>query len=110
MQASDFFALPASLTRFAPFFPAGVAPWEWIKAIGAALAVQPFDQALPALPRGVHVEGLVYLHPTVKLPPSGRSSHRRQKASVPNVLSMCVSSCFARSRRSGARAASNTRM
>ncbi len=70
MQASDFFALPASLTRFAPFFPAGVAPWEWIKAIGAALAVQPFDQALPALPRGVHVEGLVYLHPTVKLPPS----------------------------------------
>jgi NDP-sugar pyrophosphorylase family protein len=69
VKASDFFALPASLAPFAPFFPADVPPWEWLKRIGAALGAQRFDQPLPARPPGVHIEGPVYLHPTVKLPP-----------------------------------------
>jgi UDP-N-acetylglucosamine diphosphorylase / glucose-1-phosphate thymidylyltransferase / UDP-N-acetylgalactosamine diphosphorylase / glucosamine-1-phosphate N-acetyltransferase / galactosamine-1-phosphate N-acetyltransferase len=44
VKASEFFALPPSLARFAKFFPASAAPWEWL-------------------------EGKVWLHPTVKLPP-----------------------------------------
>ena len=43
MKASDFFALPASLLRFAPFFPADIAPWLWLKKIGPALESAEFD-------------------------------------------------------------------
>jgi NDP-sugar pyrophosphorylase family protein len=70
VKASDFFALPASLAPFAAFVPADAAPWAWIKAISPALTAHRFDDAMPQLPPGVHVEGLVYLHPTVKLPPT----------------------------------------
>jgi NDP-sugar pyrophosphorylase family protein len=69
VKASHFFTLPASLSPFAAFFPGDVAPWEWLKQIGAALAAQKSGPALPKLPPGVHVEGAVYLHPSVKLPP-----------------------------------------
>lgn len=69
MKASDFFALPDSLAAFASHFPAGVAPWEWIKRIGPALAAHRFEAALPKLSPGVHVEGFVHLDPTVKMPP-----------------------------------------
>ena len=68
MKSSDFFALPPSLAPFARFFPADAAPWEWLKQIGAALAS--LSDAPPArtLPPGVHLEGKVWLHPSVKLP------------------------------------------
>jgi NDP-sugar pyrophosphorylase family protein len=69
VKASEFFTLPASLSSFAAQFPAEVAPWEWLKQIGKALAVQNFDAPLPPRMAGVHIEGLVYIHPTVKLPP-----------------------------------------
>lgn len=69
MKAADFFALPASLAPFAAYFPGDVAPWEWLKQIGPALAAHRFDAEAPTRPPGVHVEGFVYLHPTVKLPP-----------------------------------------
>lgn len=68
VKASDFFALPASLAHFAASFPADAAPWEWLKAIAPALAAHRFDQPMLKLPPGVHVEGFVYLHPTVILP------------------------------------------
>ena len=68
MKASDFFALPASLTRFAPFFPADIAPWLWLKKIGPALEAVEFGSNELVIPPGVHIEGRVYLHPTVKLP------------------------------------------
>lgn len=68
MKASDFFALPPSLARFAKFFPAGAAPWDWIKQIGAALEGTDFEALGPKIPAGVHVEGKVWLHPSVKLP------------------------------------------
>ena len=68
MKASDFFILPASLAPFAAHFSGEVAPWEWLKQIGSALAAYKFDTALPAHPPGVQIEGGVYLHPTVKLP------------------------------------------
>ncbi len=68
MKASDFFALPASLVRFAPFFPAEIAPWLWLKKIGAALEATEFGPNELVIPPGVYLEGRVYLHPTVKLP------------------------------------------
>lgn len=68
MKASDFFTLPVSLARFAPYFPAEAAPWEWLKKIGAALEAAEFGHSDLKIPAGVHVEGRVWLHPTVKLP------------------------------------------
>jgi NDP-sugar pyrophosphorylase family protein len=68
VKASDFFTLPASLAPFAAHFPAELPPWEWLKRIGVALAAQQFDSNSPVHPPGVHVEGTVYLHPTVRLP------------------------------------------
>ena len=71
MIASDFFSLPQSLAAFAAHFPGDVAPWEWLKRIGPALAGYPFEVSLRSCGRScdVHIEGPVYLHPTVKLPP-----------------------------------------
>lgn len=68
MKASAFFALPPSLAGFAPFFPAGVAPWDWIRQIGAALDGAKFGALEVKIPSGVHVEGRVWLHSSVKLP------------------------------------------
>ena len=68
MKASDFFALPLSLAPFAEHFRADVPPWEWLKQIGAALAALTEPPSARALPPGVHVEGKVWLHPSVKLP------------------------------------------
>ena len=69
MKASDFFALPASLFRFAPFFSAEVVPWLWLKKIGEALETAEFAPNELVIPPGVHLQGRVWLHPTVKLPP-----------------------------------------
>lgn len=69
MKASDFFALPASLGRFASFFQSGQAPWEWLGQIGAALASLNGKPAeLPPVPPGVHIEGSVWIHSSVRLP------------------------------------------
>jgi UDP-N-acetylglucosamine diphosphorylase / glucose-1-phosphate thymidylyltransferase / UDP-N-acetylgalactosamine diphosphorylase / glucosamine-1-phosphate N-acetyltransferase / galactosamine-1-phosphate N-acetyltransferase len=68
VNASEFFALPPSLARFAPFFPADVPPWQWLKQIGAALVSVDHEPAQFARPPGVHVEGRVWMDPTVKLP------------------------------------------
>ncbi len=68
MIAADFFALPASLAPFAAHFPGDIAPWEWLKRIGPALAAHRFEAAPTIRPPGVHIEGPVYIHPTVKLP------------------------------------------
>ncbi len=68
MKASEFFALPPSLIRFAPFFPANASPWEWLKQIGAALEAAEFGANELKIPPGVHLEGRVWLHPSVKLP------------------------------------------
>ncbi len=68
MKASDFFALPDSLSLFRPFFSADAPPWEWVSRIGPALAAQGFESRLPPMPPGVRVEGRVYLSPGVSLP------------------------------------------
>ncbi len=68
MKASDFFALPPSLARFAPFFSSEAGPWEWLKQIGPALAATEFGPNELKIPAGVYLEGQVWLHPSVKLP------------------------------------------
>jgi UDP-N-acetylglucosamine diphosphorylase / glucose-1-phosphate thymidylyltransferase / UDP-N-acetylgalactosamine diphosphorylase / glucosamine-1-phosphate N-acetyltransferase / galactosamine-1-phosphate N-acetyltransferase len=68
VKAADFFALPESLALFRAFFSPEAAPWEWLKQIGPALAAQRYDQLRPAVPTGVHIEGPVYIHPSVTLP------------------------------------------
>src|SRR6187401_358893 len=68
MKASEFFALPPSLARFAPHFRPDVAPWEWLKQIAAALAAITEPAGVTQLPPGVRVEGNVWIHPSVKLP------------------------------------------
>jgi len=70
MKASDYFDLPPSLSGFAAHFSAEALPWEWLKQIGPALQAHRFEESLPEIPTGVHVEGQVYIHPTVKLPPT----------------------------------------
>ncbi len=68
VKAADFFTLPPSLAGFARHFPADVPPWDWLKAIGPALEEFLFDRQLPVLPPGVHAEGSLWIHPSVKLP------------------------------------------
>jgi NDP-sugar pyrophosphorylase family protein len=68
VKASEFFALPPSLASFAPHFAADAAPWDWVKRIGAALEAAKFGPLELKVPAGVHLEGKVWLHPTVKLP------------------------------------------
>jgi len=68
VNASAFFALPASLARFAPFFPADAPPWTWLKQIAVALEAANDTGPGPAIPPGVQITGRVWLHPTVKLP------------------------------------------
>ena len=67
MVAADFFDLPPSLSRFAGHFRAEAAPWDWLKRISAALEGIGASEPRP-LPAGVHVEGAVWIDPTVKLP------------------------------------------
>ena len=68
VKASEFFVLPPSLARFSRFFPATATPWDWVKQIGVALAEARMDPMEVKVPSGVHVEGRVWLHPSVKLP------------------------------------------
>lgn len=69
MQAKDLFDLPDTLDLFRRFFRPEAAPWEWLEAIGPALASVHYSSAHETLlPPGVHVEGRVYLDPRVRLP------------------------------------------
>ena len=69
MKASDFFALPTSLALFARHFRPDVPPWEWLKQIGAALGSVTDASGAPQRLPGVHIEGEVWIHASVKLPP-----------------------------------------
>ena len=68
LKAADFFALPSSLAAFQSFFSPDVPPWEWLKQIGPALAAFRLDAPPFLLPPGVHAEGPLWIHPTVRLP------------------------------------------
>jgi NDP-sugar pyrophosphorylase family protein len=68
MLAADFFALPPSLASFAAHFRADIAPWDWLSQIATALGQLPPPAAPRAVPPGVHIEGAVWIDPSVKLP------------------------------------------
>ena len=70
MKARELFDWPESLP-FGEFFDLDTFPWEWLPRIKDALASFEFEQAesLQAIPEGVTIEGPVYIHPSVKLPP-----------------------------------------
>lgn len=70
LQAADLFEWPASLP-FGDFFQKEVAPWEWLGKIKEALAAFSFPEGGYELPTGLHIEGPVFLHPSVRLPPYG---------------------------------------
>ncbi|MBL4576536.1 MAG: UDP-N-acetylglucosamine diphosphorylase [Opitutaceae bacterium] len=67
MKASELFSFPDSLP-FSEFFDEKVDAWEWIKAIGPALEAHEMSLLENAIPEGVHIEGDVFIDPTVKLP------------------------------------------
>lgn len=70
LKASDLLDFPASLP-FAEFFPSEAAPWEWLPRIKEALAAFDFPERRVEMPFGLHVEGDVYIHSSVKLPSFG---------------------------------------
>ncbi len=67
MKAADLFTLPDEFP-FAEYFGPDAAPWEWVAAIGTALAERSLPGGRRDFPAGVHREGAVFVHPTVKLP------------------------------------------
>ncbi|WP_269537187.1 UDP-N-acetylglucosamine diphosphorylase [Cerasicoccus fimbriatus] len=72
MIASDVITLPETLEHFAKWFSPDDAPWAWIPRIEEALSKFSWllAQGHSAIPAGMHIKGKVYIHPTVKLPPT----------------------------------------
>ncbi len=70
LKASELFEFPDSLP-FAMIFRPELAPWEWLPLIQKALKECSYIESQIELPSGLHVEGDVFIHPTVKLPPFG---------------------------------------
>ncbi|MGB0259545.1 MAG: UDP-N-acetylglucosamine diphosphorylase [Coraliomargarita sp.] len=70
LTARDLFDFPESLP-FETHFSADAAPWEWVSAIKPALAGFDFTELRSDIPSGLHIEGAVYIHPSVKLPAFG---------------------------------------
>jgi len=66
VNASEFFQYPESLERFQSHFPIDRPVWEWLRQIGAALSG--VTRSTGDVPPGVHIDGAVWLDPTVKLP------------------------------------------
>jgi NDP-sugar pyrophosphorylase family protein len=70
MKAGDLFKFPDSLP-FANEFCVEMAPWEWLPIVRKALSKLPDDVVVSDCPAGLHVEGPVYIHPSVRLPAFG---------------------------------------
>jgi NDP-sugar pyrophosphorylase family protein len=70
LKASDFFDFPESLP-FGDIFSSDLAPWEWVPLIRQALAGFAFEPSALEIPSGLHIEGAVFIHPTVRLPAFG---------------------------------------
>lgn len=70
MKASELFDWPDSLP-FGEFFDMDAHPWEWLPKIKEAVESAVFGQAgsIEEFPEGVTIEGPVYIHASVKLPP-----------------------------------------
>ena len=70
LKASDLFEFPESLP-FASVFEAELAPWLWVPLIAEALKAFEFEPLALEVPPGLHIEGQVFIHPSVKLPAYG---------------------------------------
>ena len=70
LKARDLFDFPESLP-FDQVFSAELAPWQWVPLIAEALKAFPFESLRDEIPPGLHVEGQVFIHPSVKLPSFG---------------------------------------
>lgn len=70
LKASDLFDFPESLP-FGEVFSPDLAPWQWLPLIRQVLEGFSFEQSTLEIPRGLHVEGRVFIHPSVKLPAFG---------------------------------------
>ncbi|MEX0326531.1 MAG: UDP-N-acetylglucosamine diphosphorylase [Puniceicoccaceae bacterium] len=70
MKASELFDWPESIP-FREYFDGEAYPWDWLPVIARALKAFDFASAggMTEFPSGVHVEGPVYIHPSVELPP-----------------------------------------
>ena len=70
MKSSQLFNLPDSLSHFREFFDEQQEPWTWLGKINEALESVDFSafEMKRDIPAGVHIEGKVYIHPSVKLP------------------------------------------
>lgn len=69
MEAKNLFDFPDSIP-FADYFDPEANPWEWLPQISKALDSFNFDavRMRDDIPRGVHLSGAVFLHPSVELP------------------------------------------
>jgi NDP-sugar pyrophosphorylase family protein len=70
LKAHDLFDFPESLP-FDRVFSAELAPWQWVPLIAQALNAFQYEPLRGEIPPGLHVEGQVFIHPSVKLPPFG---------------------------------------
>ena len=70
LKASELFEFPESLP-FSAIFSPELAPWEWLPLIKKALKEYTYSESQIGQPCGLQIEGDVYIHPTVKLPPFG---------------------------------------
>jgi len=70
MQARDLFAFPDSLP-FADAFAPDLAPWEWVARIKPVLEAFAFAEWKRETPPGFHIEGAVFIDPSVRLPAFG---------------------------------------
>jgi len=70
LKARDLFDFPESLP-FDQVFSAELAPWQWVPLIAQALNALPFESLRGEIPPGLHVEGQVFIHPSVQLPSFG---------------------------------------
>jgi NDP-sugar pyrophosphorylase family protein len=70
MKAADLFTLPASLP-FETFFRPEMSPWEWVAQIPRALEAFAWPEGSRKGSGALHIEGPVFIHPSVKLPHLG---------------------------------------
>ncbi len=73
LKASDLFEFPESLP-FAKVFRPELTPWEWLPLIQQALAGFDFERSgveRPDRPCGLHIQGEVWIDPSVQLPAYG---------------------------------------
>jgi NDP-sugar pyrophosphorylase family protein len=71
MNAEDYFQLPPSLIAFAELFRSDSYPWDWIRQVQPALALERFIPKRTTIPDSFQIHGFAYFHPSVSFPAFG---------------------------------------